>query len=245
MSTPAVTAGGEVPKVSLTSRLSALDQTVSSELRQQLGADQFALFQRENQQLQQRYASQKQKPVTVGDLAPDFLLPDQNGEEVRLSSLLQSSHVVIHFYRGSWCSFCNVNAAGSQRVPAGVREPRRRLHRRHALSARGDRTAARLLALLLPHPLRRRAQSSPPTACSWRSRRPCCASTRTPAVWASTSRLTTATPRAAADPCDLHRGEEERAHRVGARQRGLQAASRAVDIMLKLATLMVDGDERE
>ena len=97
-----------MPKVSLTSRLSALDQTVSSELRQQLGADQFALFQRENQLLQQRYASQKQKPVTVGDLAPDFLLPDQNGEEVRLSSLLQSSHVVIHFYRGSWCSFCNV-----------------------------------------------------------------------------------------------------------------------------------------
>jgi peroxiredoxin len=44
----------------------------------------------------------------VGDLAPDFALPDQNGEQVYLSALLCRGPVVLIFYRGEWCPYCNL-----------------------------------------------------------------------------------------------------------------------------------------
>jgi hypothetical protein len=40
--------------------------------------------------------------LRVGDHAPDFALPDANGNSVRLSSLLASGPAVLSFYRGVW-----------------------------------------------------------------------------------------------------------------------------------------------
>ena len=37
-------------------------------------------------------------PVKVGDKAPDFTLPDQNGHEVKLSDYLGKKNVVLAFY---------------------------------------------------------------------------------------------------------------------------------------------------
>jgi peroxiredoxin len=44
----------------------------------------------------------------VGDAAPDFTLPDQDGEDLRLSQLLEQGPVVLIFYRGEWCPYCNL-----------------------------------------------------------------------------------------------------------------------------------------
>jgi peroxiredoxin len=44
----------------------------------------------------------------VGDRAPEFALPDQTGEEVNLSALLREGAVVLIFYRGEWCPYCNL-----------------------------------------------------------------------------------------------------------------------------------------
>ena len=44
----------------------------------------------------------------VGDQAPDFALPDQHREEVYLSALLREGRVVLIFYRGEWCPYCNL-----------------------------------------------------------------------------------------------------------------------------------------
>ncbi len=44
----------------------------------------------------------------VDDAAPDFTLPDQDGEDVRLSGLLEHGAVVLIFYRGEWCPYCNL-----------------------------------------------------------------------------------------------------------------------------------------
>lgn len=38
----------------------------------------------------------------AGDRAPDFTLPNSNGEPVRLSQLLARGPVVLTFYRGAW-----------------------------------------------------------------------------------------------------------------------------------------------
>lgn len=44
----------------------------------------------------------------VGDTAPDFALPAVGGQTVSLSSLLGTGPVVLNFYRGGWCPFCNL-----------------------------------------------------------------------------------------------------------------------------------------
>jgi peroxiredoxin len=43
----------------------------------------------------------------VGDGAPDFTLPDHLGRRVSLSGELEEGPVVLIFYRGEWCPYCN------------------------------------------------------------------------------------------------------------------------------------------
>jgi peroxiredoxin len=43
----------------------------------------------------------------IGSKAPDFKAKDQNGTEVRLKELLKKGKVVLVFYRGHWCPYCN------------------------------------------------------------------------------------------------------------------------------------------
>jgi peroxiredoxin len=42
----------------------------------------------------------------LGDIAPDFALPDAHGTLRRLSDLLAEGPAVLSFNRGSWCPFC-------------------------------------------------------------------------------------------------------------------------------------------
>jgi peroxiredoxin len=48
------------------------------------------------------------RALKLGDQAPDFALPDHRGETVRLSALLDHGPVVLIFYRGEWCPYCNL-----------------------------------------------------------------------------------------------------------------------------------------
>lgn len=50
----------------------------------------------------------------VGDLAPDFVLPDAAGRDVRLSDLLRVGPVAVSFYRGAWCPYCNIELRALQ-----------------------------------------------------------------------------------------------------------------------------------
>jgi peroxiredoxin len=54
----------------------------------------------------------------AGDRAPDFTLPNATGGAVRLADLLQRGPVVLTFYRGNWCPYCNVQLRGYQRALA-------------------------------------------------------------------------------------------------------------------------------
>ena len=44
----------------------------------------------------------------VGDKAPGFRLPNVKGGDTTLSELLEGGPVVLSFYRGGWCPFCNL-----------------------------------------------------------------------------------------------------------------------------------------
>ena len=48
-----------------------------------------------------------QQSLKTGEQAPDFTLPDVFGNAVTLSELLKHGPVVVTFYRGEWCPYCN------------------------------------------------------------------------------------------------------------------------------------------
>jgi peroxiredoxin len=51
----------------------------------------------------------------VGDGAPDFALSDASGKTVKLSDLLKKGSVVLTWYRGGWCPYCNIALAAMQK----------------------------------------------------------------------------------------------------------------------------------
>lgn len=52
--------------------------------------------------------------LPVGSPAPDFTLPDALGKPVTLSHLLEHGPVVVTFYRGEWCPYCNLQMRALQ-----------------------------------------------------------------------------------------------------------------------------------
>lgn len=52
--------------------------------------------------------------LAVGDRAPDFSLPNAIGTPVSLATLLGWGPVVISFYRGGWCPYCNLELRALQ-----------------------------------------------------------------------------------------------------------------------------------
>lgn len=49
-----------------------------------------------------------QGAVRAGDKAPDFLLDTPSGESFYLAEALRHGPVILSFYRGGWCPFCNL-----------------------------------------------------------------------------------------------------------------------------------------
>jgi peroxiredoxin len=60
--------------------------------------------------------------LTVGDHAPNFTLRDALGQSVTLADLLAQGPVVIVFYRGEWCPYCNIQLRGLQAALPRFRE---------------------------------------------------------------------------------------------------------------------------
>lgn len=52
-------------------------------------------------------AQEAPEGLFLNSKAPDFKARDQNGNEVRLKDLLKKGKVVLVFYRGYWCPYCN------------------------------------------------------------------------------------------------------------------------------------------
>jgi peroxiredoxin len=58
----------------------------------------------------------------AGDEMPDFLLPDDEGRLVALSSLLEAGPVVISFNRGHWCPYCRLELRALARAHSAITE---------------------------------------------------------------------------------------------------------------------------
>ncbi|OZC04756.1 peroxiredoxin-like family protein [Rubricoccus marinus] len=58
--------------------------------------------------------------LNVGDRAPDFALPGVDGSTTQLSDLLARGPVVLTFYRGAWCPYCNTQLRDYQESLAEI-----------------------------------------------------------------------------------------------------------------------------
>ena len=53
------------------------------------------------------FSQQSPEGLFIASKAPDFKASDQNGNEIKLKDLLKKGKVVLVFYRGQWCPYCN------------------------------------------------------------------------------------------------------------------------------------------
>ena len=62
------------------------------------------------------------RAVQVGDTAPAFVLNDQDGNPVSSGELLASEALVLSFYRGVWCPYCNMELQALEAVLPAIRD---------------------------------------------------------------------------------------------------------------------------
>lgn len=99
--------------------------TLSKELAERAARGHADLPQHTQEMYQRALADLEESGVAdralnEGDTAPDFELPNAVGETVRLSELLSSGPVVLSFYRGQWCPFCNLELRALQQAMADI-----------------------------------------------------------------------------------------------------------------------------
>ena len=52
-------------------------------------------------------AQEKPEGLFINSKASDFKAKDQSGVEINLKELRKKGPVVVIFYRGNWCPYCN------------------------------------------------------------------------------------------------------------------------------------------
>ncbi|PYI09848.1 redoxin domain-containing protein [Aspergillus sclerotiicarbonarius CBS 121057] len=99
----------------ITSELDALQQTIEQTapgaIKQQIADS--------KSELARKFAPAN--AIQVGDQLPPFRLKDAVGVEQSSADLLAKQALVITFYRGEWCPFCNIALAGLQKYHAELK----------------------------------------------------------------------------------------------------------------------------
>lgn len=78
------------------------------------GVDWSALYDDFVQSLAKRGIAEAS--LKAGDRAPDFMLPDSDGTLISSRELLERGPLVVSFFRGDWCPYCNLELEALQEV---------------------------------------------------------------------------------------------------------------------------------
>jgi peroxiredoxin len=81
-------------------------------------ADRRAIMERHIAHLTKTEFAQRAKQV--GDQAPTIILPDVHGKTFDIATLLAEGPVVVTFYRGGWCPYCNLELKAYQAALARI-----------------------------------------------------------------------------------------------------------------------------
>jgi len=60
------------------------------------------------------------RALKVGNIAPAFTLPDPDGKLVSSEVLLEYGPLVVTFYRGAWCPFCNLDLSALEEARSEI-----------------------------------------------------------------------------------------------------------------------------
>lgn len=90
-----------------------------AKFKTQAPAEAFEAFGRSTQELIE--SGQAELALKAGDQVPDFVLTDSDRNEVALKDLLAKGPVVLTFYRGVWCPYCNIELQALEEVAADIR----------------------------------------------------------------------------------------------------------------------------
>jgi len=103
---------GEAPRLRRAAGLQRQLDELREKLEKSAPADRIKVY---NEGVEQVAASGvMESALKVGARAPDFTLKDAKGASVTLSSLLKSGPVVLTWYRGAWCPYCNLQLRAYQ-----------------------------------------------------------------------------------------------------------------------------------
>ena len=79
----------------------------------------FEAFNRSTQELIN--SGQAERALKAGDSVPAFNLTDADGHPVASRDLLARGPVVLSFYRGVWCPYCNIELKALEAVHEAIR----------------------------------------------------------------------------------------------------------------------------
>src|SRR3569833_3622460 len=66
-------------------------------------------------------SGQAERALKAGDRAPDVSLTDADGNAVSLAELLAKGPLVLTFYRGVWCPYCNLDLKALEAASGEIR----------------------------------------------------------------------------------------------------------------------------
>ena len=90
-----------------------------AQFKQQVPAEAFDAFGRSTQELID--SGQAERALQAGDQVPDFTLTDSDRNDVSLNDLLSTGPLVLSFYRGVWCPYCNIELQALEAAAADIR----------------------------------------------------------------------------------------------------------------------------
>jgi len=90
------------------------------QLGEMLPEEQFDVFNADAKQLGTKYTSPLK--LKKGDKVPLFTLPNAKNELVSIGDLLNQGPLVVTFYRGVWCPYCNLQLKQYQEILPKIKE---------------------------------------------------------------------------------------------------------------------------
>jgi peroxiredoxin len=91
-----------------------------------------------------------ERAIGAGDYAPGFRLHDPDGEAISSYDLLNSGPVLIFFYRGRWCPYCELDLRAIQAVARELRSSDTSIVAISQQSAYESRSTERMYSLSFP-----------------------------------------------------------------------------------------------
>jgi len=89
-------------------------EELTAKLRSMVPAERLTTIDRAVEEL--KACGLADRALKAGDQAPSFELPDGDGLMWRSEDLLRTGSLVIVFYRGRWCAYCNAQLNAMQQI---------------------------------------------------------------------------------------------------------------------------------